>query len=71
MSGRTAPEWLETPCMLCHANCGLAVQLDPSGRQVVRIEDDKNHIYLDRHTCIYYFLSIISRFTITHCAGGL
>ncbi len=51
MSERATAEWQKTACMLCHTNCGLAVQLDPSGRQIVRVKGDKSHPLSKGYTC--------------------
>ena len=30
-----------TACNLCYINCGILVQLDESGRQIVKVRGDK------------------------------
>ncbi len=44
-------QWLKTACMLCYTNCGLAVQLDESGRHMARVKGDKDHPASKGYTC--------------------
>ena len=32
-----------TACNICYANCGVIVQLDETGRQIVKVRGDKSH----------------------------
>ncbi len=51
MSEKSNKEWLKTACILCHTNCGLAVQLDESGRHIARVKGDKEHPASKGYTC--------------------
>ncbi|MDP6515355.1 MAG: molybdopterin-dependent oxidoreductase [Alphaproteobacteria bacterium] len=43
--------WHRTACILCHTNCGLAVQLDDGGRHIARVKGDKDHPASKGYTC--------------------
>ena len=44
-------EWKPTACNLCYANCGVLVQLDESGRKIVKVRGDKSHPVSRGYTC--------------------
>ncbi|HEY3143928.1 MAG TPA: molybdopterin-dependent oxidoreductase [Acidimicrobiales bacterium] len=44
-----SPEWKQTACILCTANCGIEVRLD--GRRFERIRGDKAHPKSAGYTC--------------------
>lgn len=51
MADTRSQEWLKTACILCHTNCGLAVQLDETGRRITRVKGDKEHPASKGYTC--------------------
>ncbi len=45
----TSPEWHQTACVLCSANCGVEIKLD--GRKFVRVRGDKANPQSQGYTC--------------------
>ncbi len=47
----TDTQFHPTACNLCYANCGVLVQLDDTGTQIVKVRGDKAHPVSKGYTC--------------------
>ena len=47
----TDTQFHPTACNLCYANCGVLVQLDDTGTQIVKVRGDKAHPISKGYTC--------------------
>jgi len=59
---------IPTACNLCYANCGVLVQLDESGEQIMKVRGDKAHPVSRGYTCnkaarINYYQNGLDRLT--------